>query len=253
MPTVKLNQIIAVEKGLKERSHKEITAIYQGLGKTEPMQGISRTYAPLTDDGEKLPPENKYVQVKVTDLLSRLRKLMSEIADVTYTKDNGNTIARADIVVGDRVIAKDVPPTYLLYLEKTLTDLRTVLGSLPKLDPAEKWIWNSQQGFYESVPSQTARTKKTQAFVVVEGSGVPDKGVAPQVREITNDVLAGYWTMTKFSAAMEPTVIASLAERTEALLKAVKFAREAANGAEVPQVTIADSIFGYIFENDLPA
>lgn len=252
MPNVKLNQIIAVEKGLKERTHRELTDIYQSLGKTEPMQGLSRTYAPLTEDGERMPPENKYVQVKVSELLSRIQKIMGEIADVTYTKDCGNTVAKADIAVDGTVLAKDVPATYLLYLEKVVTDLRTVLASLPKLDPADKWVWNAQQGFYESVPSMTARTKKTQAFIVVEGSGVPDKGVAPQVREVTNDVLAGYWTLTKFSATLEPTVVTALVERADKLLRAVKFAREEANGVEVPQLKIAESLFGYIF-NDLPA
>src|SRR5687768_9761552 len=64
---VKLNQIIAVEKGTKERVHKEFTSIYQSFAKTEPMQGISRTYQPATEDGEQLPPEHKYVQVNVAE------------------------------------------------------------------------------------------------------------------------------------------------------------------------------------------
>lgn len=250
--TVKLNQIIAVEKGLKDRVHKASTTIYQHLGKGDIHQGISRTYAPLTEEGEKFPPENKYVQAKVTEAIKTLRDMWTAVSDVTFTKDCGNTVAKADIVIDGTVIAKDVPPTFLLYLEKTLTDVRTVLASLPKLDPADKWIWNAQQGFFESVPFQTARTKKVTEFVVVPGSGVPEKGVAPQVREVSNDVLAGYWTTVKFSATMEPTAIKELVDRTDALLKAVKFAREAANSQEISQMKIGDALFSYIFDNDLP-
>jgi len=244
---VKLNQIIAVEKGTKERTHKEFTAIYQGLTKTDPMQGISRTYQPLTEDGEKLPPEHKYVQVNVTERLDRIQSLLTGLFDVTLTKEIGNTKAKGTVTVDGVVILADVPVPYLLFLEKNLTDLRTVIGTLPKLDPADKWEWDEGQGFYKSAEVKTARTKKTTEFVVVQGSGVPEKGVAPQVKEVSNDVLAGYWTTVKYSATMEPTRIAELTERTDKLIRAVKFAREEANGLDVDQAKAGDVIFGYIF------
>ena len=53
--------------------------------------------------------------------------------------------------------------------------------------------------------------------------------------EVTNDVLAGYWTTVKYSATMEPTRVAELLERTDKLIRAVKFAREEANGLEIDQ------------------
>jgi len=244
---VKLNQIIAVEKGAKERTHKEFTAIYQGLSKTDPMQGISRTYQPLTEDGERLPSEHKYVQVNVNERLERVQAILTDLFDVTLTKEIGNTKAKGTVTVDGTVILADVPVPYLLFLEKQLTDLRTFLASLPKLDPADRWEWDEQQGFYKSVEMRTARTKKTTEFVVVQGSGVPDKGVAPQVKEVTNDVLAGYWSTVKYSATMEPTRVAELLDRTDNLLRAVKFAREEANGLEIDQAKAAKDIFGYIF------
>jgi hypothetical protein len=244
---VKLNQIIAVEKGAKERTHKEFTAIYQGLSKTEPMQGISRTYQPIAEDGEKLPAEHKYVQINVNERLERVQEILIDLFDVTLTKEEGNTRARGTVSVDGTVIVKDVPVSYLLFLEKQLTDLRAVIAALPKLDPADKWDWDEQQGFFKSAEVRTARTKKMTEFVVVQGSGVPDKGVAPQVKEVTNDVLVGYWSTVKYSATMEPTRIAELLERTEKLLRAVKFAREEANGLEIDQAKAGSAVFGYIF------
>jgi len=244
---VKLNQIIAVEKGAKERTHKEFTAIYQGLSKTDPMQGISRTYLPLTEEGERLPPENKYIQVNVRERLERIQAILIDLFDVTLTKEVGNTRAKGTITVDGTVILADVPVPYLLFLEKNLTDLRTTLSALPTLDPADKWEWDEQQGFFKSAEMRTARTKKTTEFVVVQGSGVPEKGVAPQVKEVTNDVLAGYWTTVKYSATMEPRRVAELLERTDKLLRAVKFAREEANGLEIDQEKAGAAIFGYIF------
>lgn len=245
---IKLNQIVAVEKGTKEQVHKGLTAIYQSLPKVEPMQGISRTYQPKDDDGEKLPPENKYVQVNAIDLIDQAKRLTGVLVDVTATKEIGNTLAKADIVVDGKVLAKGIPVSCLLFLEKMFTDVRTFISQLPKLDPAEKWSFNEQQGYYESDPSQTARTKKVTEFVVVQGSGVPEKGVAPQVKEVTNDIIAGYWTTVKFSATLEPTRIAELAERADKMIKAIKFAREEANGIEIEKHEIAAKMLDFIFE-----
>ena len=247
MSLVKLNQIVAVEKGAKERVHKELTTLYQSMNKVEPMSGISREYRPVSDDGEKLPPENKYVQVNVMDKLARMRAILTDIFDITLTKDFANTVAVADVIVDGVVILSQVPATHLLYLEKQLVDVRTVLAALPKLDPAEKWTWDEQQGFFKSDPVQTSRSKKTTEWVVVPGSGVPEKGVAPQIKEVSNDVLAGYWTTVKFSATMEPTRIAELVQKTETLLRAVKFAREQANTTEVEQKKEGSAIFDFIF------
>jgi hypothetical protein len=240
----KLNQIIAVEKGTKERVHKEFTGIAQSFAKTEPMQGISRTYQPATEDGEQLPPEHKYVQINVAERLEKAKALLTDLFDVTYTKELGNTRAKGTISVDGRVILADVPVTYLLFLEKQLTDLRNTLSSLPRLDPAERWAWDDQQGYFKSAEIRTARTKKVTEFVIA--APATEKHPA-QVKEVTNDVLAGYWSTVKYSATMEPTRIAELVERTETLLKAVKFAREEANGLEIDQAKAADALFGYIF------
>jgi len=244
---VKLNQIIAVEKGAKERTQKEFTSIHQGLAKTDPMQGISRTYQPLTEEGEKLPPEHKYIQVNVNERLDRIQAILVDLFDVTLTKEIGNTRAKGTVTVDGVVLLEDAPVPYLLFLEKNLTDLRAAIAALPRLDPADKWEWDEQQGFFKSAEVRTARTKKTTEFVVVQGSGVPEKGVAPQVKEVTNDVLAGYWTTIKYSATMEPTRVAELLDRTDKLIRAVKFAREEANGLEIDQAKAGSALFGYIF------
>jgi len=241
---LKLNQIIAVEKGTKDRVHKEYTSIYQSLSKPEPMQGISRTYQPVDEMGEKLPPEHKYVQVRVHDKIDRLKDILTDLFDVTFTKEIGNMSAVADIKVDGKVLLSGVPVTYLLFLEKQMTDLRVVLGALPKLDPADKWEWDEAQGFFKSVEVKTARTKKVSEFVIAAPATTQHPA---QVKEVTNDVLAGYWSTVKYSATMEPSRVAQLVERVEALQKAVKFAREEANSVEVHQKKAASSLFAFIF------
>ncbi len=48
----KLNQIIAVEKGVKSGSLRELTDAHHALQKPALLAGISRTYQPKDEDGE---------------------------------------------------------------------------------------------------------------------------------------------------------------------------------------------------------
>ena len=54
----RLNQIIAVEKGVKSRSFQELTDAHHALQKPALLSGISRTYRPKDEEGEQLPPES---------------------------------------------------------------------------------------------------------------------------------------------------------------------------------------------------
>lgn len=51
----------------------------------------------------------------------------------------------------------------------------------------------------------------------------------------------------KFSGALPARRVNELAKRVEKLQRAVKFAREEANGAEVTDQRVGDAVFGYLF------
>jgi len=48
----------------------------------------------------------------------------------------------------------DVPVTYLLFLEKQLTDLRTFVDKLPVLDPSVVWLQDPSSGDWRSEPAE---------------------------------------------------------------------------------------------------
>ena len=248
MKKLKLNQIVAVESGVKKRATTLITKIYQSFNQVLAMSGMRGVYTPQTEDGEKLPSEQKLVELNVLDLLQDIRKHTVDLFDVTFTKDCGNMVAKADIVVDGVTLLTDVPVTYLLFLEKQLTDLRTEFHHLPTLPTTHEWHFDEGSNYFVSNTVETARTKKIQTFVVVEGSGVPDKGVPPQVKEVTQDVIAGYWARTAFSATLQPSRRVELVERADKLLRAVKFAREQANNTEIEERKAGDAIFDYLLK-----
>ncbi|WP_242907154.1 DUF7873 family protein [Actinomadura terrae] len=240
----KLNQIIAVEKGTKSRAQRELTDIHHRIQKTPLLSGISRTYQPLDDEGEQLPPESTRVQVKAEEALADAAKALTRLFDVTATKDWANCDARADVVVDGRTIVADVPVSYLLFLEKQLTDLHTFVDKLPVLDAAESWTFDESADVWRTEPVKTTRTKKIpRAHVLYEATTEHPA----QVETYTEDVIVGTWTKTAFSGALPARRVNELRERVTKLQAAVKFAREEANGAEVTDRKIGDAVFGYLF------
>ncbi|MEU7822570.1 hypothetical protein [Catellatospora sp. NPDC049133] len=240
----KLNQIIAIEKGIKSRSFQDLTEAHHAVQKPALLSGISRTYQAKDEEGEQLPPESTKVQTRAEDVLRQIGTTLSRLFDVTATKDATNCVARADVVVDDRVLLSDVPVTYLLFLEKQLTDLHTFVKKLPVLDAAESWMFSDSADCWSTEPVRTIRTKKVpRNHVKAEAT---EKHPA-QVEVYYEDIAVGYWTTVKFSGALPAKRVSTLLERVEKLQQAVKFAREEANNAEAVDKHVGDRVFGYLF------
>jgi hypothetical protein len=240
----KLNQIIAVEKGIKSRSFQELTDAHQAVQKPSLLSGIARTYQPKDEEGEQLPPESTRVQIRSDEVLRDIAVSLTRLFDVTASKDATNCVARADVKLDGEVLIGDVPVTYLLFLEKQLTDLHTFVKKLPVLDNAETWVFNESADCYSTEPVRTIRTRKVpRNHVKAEAT---EKHPA-QVEVYYEDVAVGYWNTVKFSGAMPAKRVSELLGRVEKLQQAVKFAREEANGAAVVDRKVGDKVFGYLF------
>jgi hypothetical protein len=134
--------------------------------------------------------------------------------------------------------------SFLLFLEKQLTDIRTFVGNLPVLDPAESWSEDKNSGLYRTEPTSTHRTKKVQKPIVLYPA-TPEHPAQTQI--ITEDVIVGFWSQVKQSGAIPRPQKLIILDRVERLLKAVKEAREAANiQEEVKTPDIGAAIFGYL-------
>jgi hypothetical protein len=241
----KLNQIIAVRDGKKTKVQKAITEVYHIVQKPTLFEGISRNYHPDTEDGETFPPENKQVQYTVKRAIGDVRESLSELFDITATQDYANCKATGDVVVNGETVLPFVPVTHLLFLEKQLVDVQSFVTKLPTLDPAERWSFSDVSDSYESESHNTAKTKKIlRNHVQAEAT----KEHPAQVDVYSEDVKTGEWSTVKFSGAMPLAEKNAILHRIAELIDAVKCAREQANNTEIEKVSVADSIFGYIFK-----
>lgn len=242
-----LCQVIAVEPSVKQTTYAAVTKLHhdtQRAQKDGPFAGISRNYTPIEDGGEQLPGEYTRVQWTIPNILHQMAEAETRLLDLVATKDWANTEAKGTIKIDDQVILENVPVTYLLFLEKQLRDLRTIIAKLPTLDLAEEWHYDQNRGCYVSDPVKTARTKKVPQNHVL--APATDKHPA-QVHMFTTDEIVGYWETTKFSGCLPVDRVRTLLERVEKLAAAVAYAREQANTKKVDDKKVGETIFNYLF------
>lgn len=242
---MKLCQVLAIDSGVRNKSKSELTALHRSAEKPELYSGLNRTYRPKDEDGEKFPDERQHVALRSKEVLAKLKDIMSEALDIELTKDVGNCSAKADVKVGEEVVLKDVPVSYLLYLEKQLDDVFTFINKMPQLDASEAWSFDPGQNLHRSVPTETTKTKKKMTPVVLYEA---TREHPAQVREVTEDVAVGFWSATKFSGALTADRKEVLVSRIQQLQKAVKFAREEANSAEVEKKNASSALFNFILK-----
>jgi hypothetical protein len=243
---MKLNQILAIEKGTKASSNRSLTDLHKKSQVASLYEGRERTYTPTNEDGERFPPESQKIQVRSKNVVKEVQAALAELFDITFTKDKANLKATADVVVDGKTIASEVPVTYLLFLEKQLVDLHTFVSKLPVLDPAQSWTWDPGQSAYRTQPVESAKTKKLVKPVVLYEA---TKEHPAQVKEVSEDVVVGYWKTILYSSALSQDRKDELLDRLAKLQNAVKFAREEANATEANREAISGALFGYLFED----
>ncbi|MFG3710831.1 hypothetical protein [Micromonospora sp. NPDC047730] len=240
----KLHQINALVKGYKPQASRALTDAHHASQKGQPLAGISRTYQPFSDDErEQLPEESTRVQINMDEVIADASRALTRLFDLQLTQDASNAVAKANVVVDGQVLIQDAPVTYLLFLEKQLTDWRTFVDKLPTLDPSETWELDRERGCFRSAPARTQKMKKVpRNHVLAEAT---DKHPA-QVQLYHEDVPVGIWTTIKLSGALEAERVKELRRRVDALLEAVKVAREEANSAAAVERKAGADVFRYL-------
>lgn len=239
----KLNQVLAIEKGTKTRIHEFMTAAYHAFQKPQLFNGHSRVYTKRNEDGEELMPENVRVQNDAKTALAEIALQLTELIDITATKDIANCAAKADIEVDGKLLALQVPATFLLFLEKSLSDMKAEIVKLPELDPAQDWARDEQNQVWRAAPIFTLKTKKVPKVIVKYEA---TKEHPAQTEILAEDIPVGQWCQTLFSGAVSRQEKRALLDRITKLLDATKVAREKANETDAPRKAIGAELLKYV-------
>lgn len=241
----KLNQVIAVEKGIKARTHSALSDVYKAVQKPELFNGFAKHYLKKDDEAEDLPSEKKIVQLTAKQAISTVKVAMAELFDITAAKDWTNCKAKGTVELDGIKLIEHAPVSFLLFLEKQLTDIRTFVDSIPVLDVAENWTLDQNSSLYKTEESRTHRTKKTVKPIVLYHA-TPEHPAQTQL--ITEDAIVGFWAQVKQSGAIPRPEKEQIVAKADKLIKAVKEAREAANNVDVAETpNTSNAIFSYLF------
>jgi hypothetical protein len=243
MKLSKLNQVLAVEKGVKARNYAAFTDLHHKTQKVELLTGFTKTYTPREEGGFVHPPQVKVVQVTAESAFTQVQKNLVELFDVVASKDWANCSAKADVVVDGTTLVEGAPSTYLLFLEKQLKDILTFVEKVPELDPQRSWKKDVNE-MYRTDGELSQRTEKMQRPIVL--APATEKHPA-QTQLITEDVLVGQWNTVHMSGALPSKRKAAVLGRVQRLHDAVKAALEVANTIDAPSKKIGDGVMTYIF------
>lgn len=241
---MKLHQLLAILSSVKTKTEKAKTELYHKIQKPALFQGISKTYTPNDEDGYVYPSEIKPLNESIEDTIQLFVNESIELYDLSFQQDIANCEAKADIVIDGTVIAAQVPVTYLLFLEKQATDLRTFIEKLPVRDVGTTWIDDPSRGIAVSEERHTIKTKKITDFVVAYEATEQHPA---QVKEVTRDVVEGKWTTVQLNGELSPQTQKELKTRINKLYQAIVVAREEANAIEVSKRQIGKDLLSYVF------
>lgn len=239
-----LNKILAVEKGIKQRANTAVTELHKVAQQPTLFNGHTKTYEKKVEDAVQQPPQSQKVAYRADEVIASVQRTLTELFDVTASKEYGNQTARADLIVDGTAILTGVPATYFLFLDKQLTDLRTFVDKIVELDPAVDWTPDPNSGLFRSNEVRTHHTNKvTEHLVIVPATEHHPANVQP----VSKDVVVGEWATTRHSGAIPATQKKKMLERIQKLLDAVKVGLEQANMTPVADVKTGNAVLNYIF------
>lgn len=243
----RLNQIIAIANTKKTKVATALSAINSVLSRADLFSGLDRKYQSLDDEGEKLPPETKIIQKTASEVIAAAKSELTEILDVIATQEFANCDAKADIVVDGVTIARQVPVSYMLFLEKQVDVIKGIVQKIPVLTQDVKWNRSvSDNNIFVTDPVTTNRTKK----VPKSFTKSPATEYHPaQVEMFTEDVIVGTWSKIDTSSAIPASERDAMLKKIESLREAVKMAREEANSITVTDQKIGKSVLDFVFGN----
>lgn len=245
----KLHELLAVESdadGVAKKVSAEAKATF--AKRTDHFMGQTRTLESLVDSNEDMSvyASQQELTTTVADKLKYLEMQLAKYWDVVYKKEYANGEARADIRVGDQIIATDVPATFLLGLEKKLQAYREVCTIIPTLQPGVKWVLDPSQGdniWKMETAEKKFKTEKEPNFRVLYEA--TDHHPA-QIDKWDATKNVGVYTRNVWSGMLSTSEKSELLGRIDDLLGAVKQARRRANGVEVTAGRIAKQLFDFI-------
>lgn len=227
----KLHELIAVQRDLKGQRTKTAGELRETFSKKRHLFEKKLTTFISKDEGAKAETvEQADIHTTVSKELQWWTVIWNKSIDCSYRIASSNTEAKADIVINGEKVAENVPATFLLELEKDLIELRTVLESIPTLDPAKGFNFDTNTGLYEARLITKPRTKNVKKPMTLAKA---TEHHPEQVTLVDENIIVGIIQEQEWSGMITPAAKAEYLDRCDSAIQAVKAARSRANEVAV--------------------
>jgi hypothetical protein len=231
-----LNELEAQDRKISEESG----GVFK---KQELFEGFVRVLH-MADDArqheEKGAGESRALTTSVLERIKYETAFMKENLDAQLQREIANTLAKADLELPDGTVVKEVPVTYLMYLEKYWTRKRAEYDGIPTIDTTKRWIPDGQSdkegALRTEEPERANRQEKTK--VVIEKAPATEKHAA-QVEVYDKDVVVGYYEKDYQTGKATPAMKHALLSWIDKLIVNVRKAKAKANETAVPTQKLA--------------
>lgn len=246
---MKLHELLALEGPLENQANTcrgELAATFEK--KRHLFEEKRSVFISLAEGAPAVTEAQSDIQSTIQKELDWIQGFLVKSWDASYQVAEANTQARADIVLEDgTTLAKDVPATALLELEKRCAEVLALVKAVPTLDPAKGFTPDSDRGpgYYKAREVRKNRTQKVKEVIVLYPA-TPEHPAQTQL--IDKDVPTGTLQEQEWSALITPAAKAELIGRAEMVSRAVRQARSRANDVTVDtSKKIGKALLSYIF------
>ena len=245
-----LQSLIITQKDVEKQAEKILNETnHTFMKKPHLFNGEIKEYSALIEDPNNpqpiVPKEEKKISTTVDERLKFTFKHFGRFIDLMAQKETTNCNAKADVIIGEHVVLKDMSGPALMNLEHKLTDLRKkAFEPAPTFSLADGWEPDlNTQGVYKKPAEKKFKTEKDIQFIkVVE----PTEHHPAEVREKPINRIIGEWKTTNSTGMWPAKKKTEQMERLDQLIRAVKKAQVRANNIPVEKVRVAKKLFDFI-------
>ena len=250
--STKLHELLAVEGALENQANKCRSDLIDTFNKKRHLfEEVRIVFQPLAENSQATTEQQSEIQTTVLGELKWLERIAVKSLDASLKVSIANTKAVADIVLEDgTTLARNVPATALLELEKRIADIKLLVEAVPTLDPAKGFTLDTDRanGVYKARETTKTRTQKIKDTLVMYPA---TKEHPAQVAPYDRDVPIGKLIEQASSSLVTPLTKSQFIDRVEILARAIRQARARANEVAVDNdAKIGEALLSYVFDNN---
>jgi len=246
-----LHEILAVENGLAESSNriqKETTKILDT--KRSLFIGLVKSHELFAEKDQHLTQATEFKEVESTviEQIDYAGEELIKYWNVSLQKEEANQRAKADIIVNGKTISKDVPVIVLLSMETKLTSLLAMYNAIPTLDASKAWepdtTYDKPNVFRTKNASERMQEVVSKDYQEISAATIQHRA---QIVQVEKRETVGKYIQYDYSGAATSLNKAEKLQRLTELIRAVKTARQRANGTTVnTKLSIGKDLIDFI-------